>query len=130
MAKSCLYMVCDECLKKAHAIDVKGILTIKEKIITYISENISNELTLEKAAESLGYEYHYFSSLFHNCFEINFKEFINIFRIEQATELLQNCSLDITYIAGECGYQSIRNFNRVFRKLTGKTPTEYRKSIN
>lgn len=130
MAKSCLYMVCSECLRKAFVTDTKTATDFKGRIIEFITENLSGEITLANTAQALGYEYHYFSALFHRCFEMNFREFINIFRIEYASELLMDKTKDIAYVACECGFQSIRNFNRVFKKLSGKTPSEYRaKSI-
>lgn len=129
MGKACLYMVCDECLKKATVIDTKSAIDFKGRVIEYVSENLASELTLLSAAQALGYEYHYFSALFHRSFGLNFKEFVNIFRYEYASEMLLEKSKDISYIAGECGFQSIRNFNRVFKKLSGKTPSDYRKLL-
>ena len=128
MAKACFYMVCSECLKKASIIN-ESTIDFKGKVIEYISDNLSDEISMSGAANSLGYEYHYFSSLFHKCFEMNFKEIVNLFRFEHAAEILLDKSIDISYIAGECGFKSIRNFNRVFKNLSGKTPTEYRNTI-
>ncbi len=122
-------MVCSECLKNATADTTKAEVDFKRRVIDFISENISDEITLLKAAQTLGYEYHYFSALFHSCFRMNFKEFVNIFRYAYATEMLSDKTKNISYIAVECGFQSIRSFNRVFKKLSGKTPGEYRKSI-
>lgn len=98
------------------------------KIIEYVSENISENITLGDIADSFGYERHYFSSLFHECFSMNFKSFINIFRVENACRLLSDKSLNITHIASECGFGSIRNFNRIFKNMCGITPGEYRKT--
>lgn len=129
ICKSCLYMICRECLQNATPEDKNSKYDFKHKIIEFIYGKFSEEITLRDAAQILGYEYHYFSSLFHECFSINFREFVNIFRYEYAREMLQDKTKDISYIAGECGFQSIRNFNRIFKKLNGKSPSEYRKTI-
>ena len=126
LIKACLYMVCSECLKKSSPMDCDTPPDFKEKCILYISQNLSNEILLSDVAEDLGYEYHYFSLLFNKCFEMNFKSFVNMFRISLACDLLPDKKHNIAYIAGECGFQSIRNFNRVFKSITGQTPNEYR----
>ena len=126
---SCLYMVCDQCIK--HACESGGAAggDFHFKVTDYISKNISDDITMQKTADHLGYEYHYFSSLFNNCFGMNFKVFINLFRFEKACRLLSEEKNDVTKICDECGFGSIRNFNRVFKGFSGKTPREYRKSF-
>lgn len=130
VAKSCLYMLCNECLKNAKPLDSDTPPDFKGRCISYISENLSNEISLFTISAEFGYEYHYFSALFHKCFEMNLKAFINLFRINLACELLLDKTQSISCIAGECGFSSIRNFNRVFKKLNGKTPNEYRCSMS
>lgn len=129
MAKGCLYIMCNECIENASVVNSGADTDFKGKVIAFISKNLSDEISLAKASRSLGYEYHYFSNLFHQYFEMNFKEFVNIFRIEYANEWLRDTTKDIAYVAAECGFQSIRNFNRVFKKFNGKTPSEYRKGL-
>lgn len=92
----------------------------------YISEHISESISMRDAARELGYEYHYFSALFHKSFSMNFKNFLNVFRFDIARRLLENKSVDIGDISEKCGFGSQRNFNRVFKSLAGVTPSEYR----
>jgi transcriptional regulator GlxA family with amidase domain len=54
---------------------------------------------------------------------MHFSRYVNLFRVDAATELLQHTDLPITEIALQSGFQSIRNFNRVFLEITGKTPS-------
>lgn len=128
-AKSCLYLICGECLKNAYPQKINLSSDFKGRVIEYISANLNDEISLVSAAKALDYEYHYFSSLFHKCFGVNFKQFINLFRFELACDLLNENEKDISEIAGICGFQSIRNFNRVFKSLSGYTPSEYKKQI-
>ncbi|MBO5060012.1 MAG: helix-turn-helix transcriptional regulator [Clostridia bacterium] len=99
------------------------------RVIEYISENLSEDIKLKEMAHTLNYEYHYFSTLFHKCFCINFKSFINIFRFDAACKLLGDGAETITDVCNKCGFGSIRNFNRVFKQLGGITPGEYRKNV-
>lgn len=127
LTKACLYLVVSECQRNAIAYNIKNELDFRSRLINYISENLAYDITLSDAAITLNYEYHYCSSLFHRCFGVNFKEFVNIFRFEEACKMLADTSEDIVSIANACGFKSVRNFNRVFKKMADITPTEYRK---
>ena len=122
-----LYSVCDACLKSAVPLQIRSDATLIRRIIDYISENLDNDLALDDLAKHLGYEYHYFSAVFHQCFGIHFKKFLNIFRVEKAYSLLLKDDSDITEIYRACGFSGLRNFNRVFKEISGFTPTEYRR---
>ena len=123
---SYLYMVCSECIRGAKRINSVKDTKFMTNVISFISENIEYDLTLRDVAEKCNYEYHYCSAVFHQCFSMNFKEFINLFRVERACKLLGSGDMRITDIYRKCGFSSIRNFNRVFKKNVGCTPNEYR----
>lgn len=125
--KSCLYSVCRECLKNSVILEKKQYIKFTENVIEYVREHLSEEITASDVSAKLGFERHYFSKIFHDYFSINFKEFINIFRFEQACRLLNDKKKDITQIAEECGFGSIRNFNLIFHKFSGITPSQYRR---
>ena len=129
MCIACLNAMCSECLKNAKIISRKSESEFAERVIKYISENLIYDITLKRTADALGYEYHYFSSLFHSCFEINFKRFINLLRFEYACTIITDKSKSITNISDECGFDTVRNFNRVFKEIGGCTPSEYRKNL-
>lgn len=123
-----LYTVCNACIKNATPLQVRSDANLIEEIIDFISQNLDSDVTLNDLAAHLGYEYHYFSAVFHRCFGIHFKKFLNLYRIEQACTLLQKGNRDVTEISRACGFAGLRNFNRVFKQIRGMTPTEYRKS--
>ncbi|MBQ2705150.1 MAG: helix-turn-helix transcriptional regulator [Clostridia bacterium] len=124
---SLLYMVCNECVKNAHLHNSQQSNEFIHNVITYISENISKDISLKDIASKMNYEYHYFSCLFNQCFSTNFKSFINLLRIEKACALLKESKCTITSVSEACGFASIRNFNRVFKSVCDCTPQEYRK---
>lgn len=62
------------------------------------------------------------------CFHVNFSTYLNEYRIEKARALMQNPRINIKDISIACGYSDPNYFTRVFKRLTGLTPTEYRLS--
>lgn len=126
---ACLYMVCNECIKDPGHRSTRKDKGFRYEVIGYISEHLSNDITMRETARRLNYEYHYFSSLFRKCFSMGFKGFVNMLRFENACRLLGNETEPITLICERCGFGSIRNLNRVFKQLAGLTPTEYRRSM-
>lgn len=127
---SCLYLVCAQCVKSGKISARKDDTDFTEKVITYITEKLDGNVSMRETAIALNYEYHYFSFMFHKFFSMNFKRFINILRFEQACEMLSKKKYGITEISGRCGFESIRNFNRIFKEFSGITPSEYQKRLN
>lgn len=126
LLKSALYACCNEFLTKVTLRDASDENSFICDILSYISVNYREEISLLTAAEALGYEYHYLSRRFHNQFHDNFKHFLNVYRTDFAREQLLHTDLDITEIAHSSGFQTIRTFNRVFKAQTGMTPSEFR----
>lgn len=98
--------------------------SVFDRIIQYVTENYTENITLKSMAEALGYEQHYLSRCFHSRVPMHFSTYVNWYRVDAATELLRNTNLPITRIAMQSGFQSIRSFNRVFLTLTGKNPSQ------
>lgn len=123
---ACLYLACAQCLKNARPLAVRTDVNMTERILRYASEHFADDISMRSMADALQYEYHYFSKVFHDCFGMNFKDFIHIYRVETASRLLAETQLSLTRIAMESGFQSIRTFNRVFKSFSGMTPSDYR----
>ena len=124
-----LYLVCDACSKRAEYLNTHNEQKFMNAVISYISENLENELSMKGLAEELGYEYHYLSGLFNRCFSVNFKRFVNMYKVEKACALLGESDANVMSVYEECGFESMRNFNRVFKEITGYTPSEYKKNF-
>lgn len=98
------------------------------KILDYIGQHYRENITLSETAAALGYEPHYLSRYFSSVAGINFRQFVNSRRVLAARGLLCDRSVSITEAALRSGFQSIRNFNRVFAEVMGVSPSEYRAS--
>lgn len=90
---------------------------------------LDSELNLIRLAEMLSVSTHHLSYVINTGFEKNFFQYVNEFRVEQAKKLLKetNSKLSILGIAYESGFNSKTSFNTTFKKLTGQTPSEFRK---
>lgn len=124
---ACLYMVCSECVTGAPVLGSRQDQKFMHSVIAYITDHLDQNLSLQSVSDTLNYEYHYFSTLFHRCFGMHFSAFVNLFRFEQACGMLSGKELEISDVCSRCGFGSIRNFNRVFKKLSGVTPSQYRR---
>lgn len=125
--KASLYAILGEALNQIvfSDITVKNEILV-DRLVHYVSQNFCENITLKSAAEELGYEEHYLSRCFHALIPMHFSRYVNLYRVDAATTLLENTDLPITTIAMQSGFQSIRNFNRVYQEITGKTPKHYR----
>lgn len=82
--------------------------------------------TYEEAASFIGFCPPYFSKYFKTMSGMTFTQYINRVRVEKAVELLRKKpGIPITEVATTCGFGTIRNFNRVFKAITGYTPKEF-----
>lgn len=95
-------------------------------VLEKIQENYGSNLTLNDIAVETGYDYAYCSHLIHNAFGCSFTKLLNDFRIANAIEQLENTDKRIGEIALSCGFNSLRQFNRVFLERKGMTPTSFR----
>lgn len=127
--KSCLYAVLEEYLNNISLIDrSKKEAHIISVISDYVKEHHTEKLTLSNLAKKLGYDYNYMSRYFHNTFNISFSDFVNIYRLETATQLLEETNESICSIALKSGFQSVRSFNHFFKASTNTTPSQYKKT--
>lgn len=92
-------------------------------LLDHISENMEY-FTFEEAVSFMAMSDAYFSRYFRQATGITFSQYLNIVRIERAIELIkENGNRSVTEIAEICGFGTIRNFNRIFKQLTGYSPT-------
>lgn len=128
MMKACLYLICGELTKNSVQGNYDLDFNFISQVTNYISENFLHNITMKETSIALGYEYHYFSALFHKNFAINFRQFLNLYKYKLSCEmLLENDNIYI--VSDKCGFSNTRNFNRVFKNLSGKTPMEYKKEM-
>jgi AraC-like DNA-binding protein len=92
----------------------------------FIEEHSGEELSLRKVAKTANISANHLSEKFKQVTGVNFVDYIALTRFEKACHLLLNSNLRISEIAFAVGFQSLSQFNRVFKKLSGKSPSAYR----
>lgn len=103
------------------------ILELFEKEKIYKSSN----LRINNISDHLGTNRTYISRLINDEFGMNFNEFVNKYRVEEAKRLLSSKDskqYTIDHIAEKSGFGSAASFSRVFKEVEGKTPGNYRNS--
>jgi len=95
----------------------------------YIKSNQTEDLSLGQVAKAVNTSTFYFCKMFKKATGLNFTEYLSRVRIEKAKNLLLNPNLRVSEIAFEVGFQSLTHFNRVFKKVVGQSPTEYRLAL-
>jgi AraC-like DNA-binding protein len=94
----------------------------------FIHAHSDEELSLTKVARVVNISPNHLSEKFKEVTGTNFVAYIARIRTEKARHLLQDRELRISEIAFAVGFQSLSQFNRVFKKLTGKSPSAYREA--
>jgi Response regulator containing CheY-like receiver domain and AraC-type DNA-binding domain len=92
----------------------------------FIEEHSGEELSLSKVAKVVNSSANHLSEKFKQVTSINFVDYVARVRFEKGCDLLLNSKRRISEIAFAVGFQSLSQFNRVFKKLSGKSPTQYR----
>jgi AraC-like DNA-binding protein len=92
----------------------------------FIHEHSGEELSLRKVASFVNISANHLSEKFKEVTGVNFVDFIARTRTEKACELLLNSNQRISEIAFAVGFQSLSQFNRVFKRLVRKSPTQFR----
>lgn len=100
-----------------------------EKSMEYINENPTKHYTLSEISRLAHMSPKYYCTFFKKVNGITLWEYITGKKIDMAKELLTTTDKTIIDIAFECGFNNAANFNRAFKKYTGKTPSEYKKEL-
>lgn len=114
------------------AIKNETITTTKNELIDdlvkYITSNFCSNLTLDYLAEYTHLSSEYLSRYFKKCTGMNISDFITETRIEKAKYRLRTSNWSINDIREYCGYRSISNFQKAFKKAVGMTAGKYRRN--
>lgn len=103
--------------------------SVISKAKSYILENFNKDISLDEVSREVDISPYYFSKLFKEETGENFIEHLTNMRIEKAKQLLNNREMSIKEICMEVGYGDPNYFSRIFKKYSGKTPTEYREGM-
>jgi two-component system, response regulator YesN len=94
--------------------------------IEFITNHYQESSGLQEAASALAISESHLSRLFKETTGINFLHYQNAYRVNRAIEQLKNPRLHISTICSDCGFPNPGYFSKIFRRFTGKTPSQYR----
>ena len=95
----------------------------------FIEKHQAEPLSLGRVAHAANISRHYFCKMFKKATGMNFIDYLSRVRVEKSKTLLLNPNSRISEAAFACGFQSMTNFNRAFRRIVGRSPTQFRKSL-
>jgi AraC-like DNA-binding protein len=99
-----------------------------KRVLAYIDAHLDENITLAELARSAKLSVYYFATLFKRTTGFSPHRYILHRRVIRARELLRNTSLSVLDVSLDLGFQHQNNFARAFRRITGMTPTYFRRS--
>jgi len=100
-----------------------------KKALEFIAMNYSRKITIAEIANFVGLDRSYLYSIFNEFLNVSPQEFLINYRIDMACQLMNNVNLSIGDIARSVGYDDQLQFSKVFRKIKGTSPRQYRKEL-
>lgn len=128
--KGALYSLCailDESTEYAKRSAVENGLL--RSIFDFVENNFRSSCSLDDLGNAVGYNPSYLSRYFSEATSMSFVSYVNRYRISHACYLLKNSDRTILECAYDCGYKTLRSFNRNFKLYIGISPNEYRKTV-
>ena len=121
----------DLLLEKAEVLQNNRQYQLILRVKDYIQQHYSDStLSLQEIADSFNISNTYLSTLFTEYAGESVVSFLNNYRVEAAKDLLINTKIIIKDIGFRTGFNTVQNFNRVFKKTTGVTPGDFRKQYS
>lgn len=102
-------------------------IDLLKTVFEYIELHYAASITLEQLSKTVNMNSSYFCRFFRSITYQSPMEYVNMYRIEKAAQMLHNTRLPIMDICLECGFNECSNFIKVFKKYKGMTPGQYRK---
>lgn len=98
-------------------------------IQAFIEHNYMDDISLQTVAEAMNYSDAYFCKIFKQCFDKNFIVYLSEYRVARAKELLGDVLINVKDVSQKVGYRDSNYFAKVFKRIAGVTPTEYRTQV-
>jgi AraC-like DNA-binding protein/ligand-binding sensor protein len=96
----------------------------------FIAQNQEGAICLATVAKAVNTSTFYFCKLFKRATGLTFTDYLARIRIEKAKTLLLDRNRRVSEVAYDVGFQSLTHFNRVFKKIVGRSPSSYRQSVS
>ena len=102
-------------------------MCIRDRIIRYLEQNYSREVSLQEIAEAVGFNNNYICSVFKRDSGMTIGNCQTVIRIRKAAELISFSDMSLTQVASATGFTNLSQFSRIFKKVTRIPPGQYRR---
>jgi two-component system response regulator YesN len=102
---------------------------LRQKILTYIEKNYMHDISVQDISDDFCYSEAYFFRLFKQEFKQSFVTYLTVYRVDKAKKQLAMPSVNIKEIGRSVGYPDSNYFAKVFRRVVGESPSDYRAAI-
>lgn len=113
--------LCDNVISQKNSTDIE----FAEKLKEYVHQNYNNDISLLDLSQEFGLSVNYICSLFKDVVSRNFKDYLNMYRINEAKKQMQADDAKISEIAQNVGFNSANTFIRCFKRYEGITPKRF-----
>ncbi len=121
-----LSLVCNELMIKQTAAEPPVV----QRARAFIAAHLGEALSLRQVAQASNISAFYFCKVFKTATGVTFTDYISRARVEKTKQLLLNPHVRVSEAAYEAGFQSLSQFNRVFRRIEGQSPSNYRDHLH
>lgn len=108
-------------------IDTSGFSPVSQKIAEYLEANYAREVPLHEIAEVVGFNKNYTCSVFKRDSGMTIGTCQTLIRIRKAAELISFSDMNLAQVANATGFTNLSHFNRIFKKVVGIPPGQYRR---
>lgn len=115
--------------EREHAAENLRMNAVADSIRKFIETHYMEDIALQDVAAAMNYSDAYFCKLFKQCFDKSFVSYLTWFRIEKAKEMLGDILINVKDVSTKVGYRDSNYFAKVFKRMVGVTPSEYRLQI-
>jgi AraC-like DNA-binding protein len=121
-----LSLITNELMMKEAAAEPPAVVRAR----AFIAEHLGEELALHQVAQAAHMSAFYFCKIFKGATGLTFTDYLARARVEKTKQLLLNPHTRVSEAAYEAGFQSLSQFNRVFRRIVGESPSVYRDHLH
>ena len=115
-----------QCARLNQTADGDAQSKLAERVISYVGAHLNETLTNVTLAEKFSYHPNYISRVMRELTGMSLHSYVLERRISKAIELLESTRMSVTEIAAQTGFGDVSHFSKLFRKKTGKCPSDFR----
>ena len=115
--------------EEEHEDNLSRLNVLISMVEEYVRKNYMHDISMQEAAKTIHYSEPYFCKIFKQQYGQNFTAYLTEYRVEEAKKLLKQLNVSVKDVGAKVGYLDSSYFARVFKRLIGISPSEYRQNV-